>query len=354
MKILVDIAHPAHVHFYKHMIRAWELRGHGLLVVARNKEVTTGLLDRLGIQYSAVGRPSRWGRIGQFAELLHRDVVVANAARKFGADIIVTRNPSGVQAARLCGRLGVFDTDDGLSAGIHYQAARPFADYITSPDCLPEQLGRRHVRYPAYKQSAYLHPDLFSPDSTVLSELGLAPDARFFLVRFVAMMASHDSGHSGMPQALKETVIERLQRHGRVFLSCEGEVPARWRHLAYNLPPDRLHDVLAMADLVIGDSGTVPLEAAYLGTPSIHVSSYAGKLRPLNDMESKYGLAWSFRPQDATLALARMDELLESPVLRNSISLGHGRMLEETVNLASWYVDFVERLAPRRQLHRTR
>ena len=44
MTILVDIVHPADVHFFKHAIREWERRGHKVVVTARDKEMTLKLL----------------------------------------------------------------------------------------------------------------------------------------------------------------------------------------------------------------------------------------------------------------------------------------------------------------------
>ena len=45
MKILIDIGHPGHVHFFKHAV--WELqkRGHEVFFSAREKDVTLLLLE---------------------------------------------------------------------------------------------------------------------------------------------------------------------------------------------------------------------------------------------------------------------------------------------------------------------
>lgn len=343
MRIVFDIVHPAHVHFFRHMVRELRERGHATAILAREKDVTSRLLHRLNLEHSTVGSAGRKGRMGQLAELLQRDLVLARFAREFRADVIVTRNPAGVHAARLTGAVGIFDTDDGSAAGLHFRAARPFAHFLTSPDCLPEDWGKRHVRYKGYKQSAYLHPDHFTPDPTVLDELGVRRGERFFVVRFVAMHASHDSGESGMPASAKREVIDRLLRHGKVFLSCESGVPGEWKHLAYSLTPDRLHDALAFADLVVGDSQTMTAEAAVLGTPSIRSSTFAGRISYLEELEHRYGLTWGFHPRDMPAFLHRLEVLLASPSLRGAIARGHARMLDDKVNVARWFVDFIER-----------
>lgn len=343
MRIIFDIVHPAHVHFFKNMIPALRSRGHAIHVLARDKEVTCRLLDDLGVAHDVVGRPSRWGRLGQLGELVARDIALMRLIRRFEADVVVTRNPTGVQAARLAGATGIFDTDDGAAAGLHFHAARPFAHFITSPDCLPDDWGGRHVRYRGYKQSAYLHPDHFTPEAGVKQALGVAEGERFFIVRFVAMDASHDHGESGMSPETRRSVINRLSTHGRVFLSTEHPPPPEWEHLRFPLPPSRLHDALASADLVVGDSQTMSAEAAFLGTPSIRASTFAGRLHCLEDLEHRYGLTWGFHPRDGARLLARLDALLErDDAIEASVRDGHQRLLGETVNVAEWFVEFIE------------
>jgi predicted glycosyltransferase len=310
--------------------------------MAREKDVTSALLNRLGFEHETTGRSGRKGRVAQLAELLSRDVALARLARRFDADLIVTRNPAGVQASRLAGIRGIFDTDDGSAAGLHFHAARPFAHYITSPDCLPENWGRRHVKYPGYKQSAYLHPDRFVPDPSVLEALSVRPGEKFFVVRFVAMDASHDAGESGMPRAVKRQVLARLQHKGRVFLSCEGSIPDEWRHLGYRLEPDRFHDMLAYASLVVGDSQTIAAEAAMLGTPSIRTSTFAGRISYLDELEHRYGLTWGFHPRESEAFLHKLDELLAAPDPRALVATAHRRLLAEKVDVTRWFVDFIE------------
>jgi predicted glycosyltransferase len=44
MRILIDIGHPAHVHYFKNAINQLQQRGHAVFVVAREKEVSFRLL----------------------------------------------------------------------------------------------------------------------------------------------------------------------------------------------------------------------------------------------------------------------------------------------------------------------
>lgn len=345
MKVLFDIVHPAHVHFFKHMIRGLEKHGHQTRIVARDKDVTNALLDRLGFEYETVGRPKK-SLFGMAGELLRRDVALAKAARAFGADMIVTRNPAGAQAGRLLGIPSVFDTDDGKAAGVHFWSAAPFAHVITTPDCTDEDYGHRHVKYPGYKQTAYLHPNHFTPDRGVLQALGVQPGERYFIVRFVAMGASHDVGEGGLPVEAKRALLDKLKARGRVFVSSEGALPDDLVPLKFPLPPDKLHDALAFCDLLVGDSQTMMAEAAVLGTPSLRVSSWTGRLAYLTELESRYGLTFAYTPERAAELMAHTDRWLAEPSLRQSLSSSHRQLLADKVDMAEWFVRFLEAGAP--------
>ena len=59
MKFLIDINHPAHVHFFRNPIKLLIDRGHEVMVTSRDKEMALDLLEELGIPMS-----SRWiGRV---------------------------------------------------------------------------------------------------------------------------------------------------------------------------------------------------------------------------------------------------------------------------------------------------
>jgi predicted glycosyltransferase len=343
--VLFDIVHPAHVHFFKNMIVLLKERGHQVRIVAREKDVTIGLLDRLGFEYETVGRSEKKSIFGQARELLVRDLTLARVARSFKPDVIMTRNPSGAQVGRMLGVPAVFDTDDGRAVGIHWWAAAPFAHVITTPDC-NEPLGPRHVTYPGYKQSAYLHPDHFTPDPGVLSELGVREGERFFIARFVEWVASHDSGEGGLAPEVQRSVVEELARHGKVVVSHEGRLPDEMSSHRFPLAPDRMHHALAFADLLVGESQTMCAEAAVLGTPSLRVSSFAGRLGYLGELEKRYGLTYGYQPTEVKEFRQHLTRWLGERSLREGLKEQHRRLMSEKVNVARWFVDFLEAGAP--------
>jgi len=347
MNILFDIAHPGHVLFFQHMLRMAAAQGHRVKVVARNKDVTCRLLDELGIPHVVIGRDRPGGLAGKFVELIYRDLGLALTGLGFRPDLILTRNPSGVQAAKLLRVPGVFDTDDGPVVGVHYWAAYPFADVITTPRAISAGLSLRHVRYAGYKQSAYLHPDLFTPDPAVREELGLDSGEPFFIVRFVAFTASHDVGEWAMTAQAKREVVRRLQAHGRVFVSSEAALDPDLAPLAFPLPASRFVHALAFADLVVGESASVSAEAAMLGVPNLRLSSFARRQPVIMELDERYGLVREFRPDELDELFATLEEYLVRDDLVAEFHERRDKMLAETVNLARWYADRFEAMAAR-------
>lgn len=343
MKVLFDIVHPAHVHFFKHMIWDLEESGHQTCIVAREKDVTTNLLDAYGFDYVSVGAAGNKSRLSQLGELLNRVKALVRISRNFKPDMILTRNPAGVQAARLLGVTGVFDTDDGRTAGVHFRAAAPFAHVITTPDCFEEDYGRKHVKYPGYKQSAYLHSELFQPNPSVLQHLGVKEDERYYLVRFVSMTASHDSGEAGMTLETKRRIIEILRSEGRVFLSCEGDIPEEWLSLNFNVPSEMMHDALHYASLLVGDSQTMAAEAAVLGIPNIRVSTFVNRISYLDELEKKYRLTRAFHPSQDRDILDCLENYLENLDDKKAGYRARRRALEnDKRNIAEWFLDRIQ------------
>ena len=61
MRILVDIHHPKHVHFFRPLIRRWQARGDAVQIVTRDKDITHRLLDLYELPYTCLSRQARGG-----------------------------------------------------------------------------------------------------------------------------------------------------------------------------------------------------------------------------------------------------------------------------------------------------
>ena len=356
MRILLDIVHPAHVHFFRHLRDVLHERGHTTHVVAREKDVTLELLAAYDIPYETVGRAGDKGMAGQAWELLRRDGRLLRRIRSLKIDLVLTRNPSGAQAAWLARIPSVFDTDDGTAVGIHYRAAAPFATIITTPDSIGEDLGPKHRVYAGYKALAYLHPNYFTPDPSIREELGLDDGRPLFVVRFVALQASHDRHISGLGDDSRRAVVQRLSEAGHVLISSEaGGLSPDMQKYAMKIAPHRMHDLLAAADLCVGDSQTVAIEAGLLGTPAIRLSSFSGRVQTLQEPEDRYGLLWNYRPGEEAAFMDHIERALaDLEGIKAAVAAGRERMLADKIDVTAWYADLVEEVDRTRTARRQR
>lgn len=349
MRVLFDIVHPAHVHFYRHLHDSLRADGHETLIVARDKEVTLPLLDAFGMPYEWTGHAGAKSTLARAAELVTRDVVLTRWARRFRPDVVLTRNPAGVHAGRLVGAWTVYDSVDGRAAGVHFQLGAPLAHVITSPNWLDEDYGPRHRRYRGPKELAYLHPSWFRPDPGVRDELGVGADEPLFVLRFVANDAIHDADTVGLTEAQRVALVERLSGLGRVVVSAEGDLPAALEPHRHRLPPERIHHVLAAADLFVGDSGSMAAEAGVLGTPALRLSSWVGPVKGyLGRMERDYGLVRCFSPETRSGFDAALDEVLaDLPAAKAAARDAAARLVADCDDVTAWYRALVEELVAR-------
>lgn len=339
MHILIDVGHPAHVHFYKHVIWRLQERGHEVLIAARDKDVTLALLDYYGFPYrtlSASGK-GRWGLGGEF---LHREWALLRLIREFNPDVVT--EIGGVFIATICKLLRkpsiVFTDTEHVS--IDRYLTHPLASVICTPQSFKRELGRRHIRYAGYHELAYLHPNYFQPDPVVLDELGVSVEEPFIVLRFVAWKASHDVGQVGFSPSLKRKVVETLGSYGRLFITSEVELPTEFEPFRITLSPSRLHDVLAYASLYLGEGATMATEAGLLGTPSIYTSSLVGTMGNFEELMYDYELVYSYR--DSAEALRQAVLLLEQHDVKAEWGRRRERLLAEKVDVTMFVSDMLE------------
>ena len=264
MKILFDIGHPAHVHFFKNAIRELEKQGHTVSVTARDRDVTLRLLDAYGIQYSV--RPSGWRPLN----LMLATSFVKKAAREFKADVLAgVHNPYVAGAAAQLDKPSVLFTDTPGSPFVN-RISVGRASAVVTPECLAG-LFPNQITYPGYKEMAYLHPRYFKADESAPARAGVGSE--YFLARFISWDAHHDSGISPTDEDVRAALVSKL---GRTLVSLEGRDDG--------ILPQDLHSLLYHSAGCVSEGATLAKEAAVLGVPSAYVSPLAESLPPIMEM----------------------------------------------------------------------
>jgi len=203
-------------------------------------------------------------------------------------------------------------------------------------------LGKKHIRFAGYKELAYLHPNRFTPDPSIYEELGIDKGDKYVILRFNAFDAVHDIGRKGFSLQDKRRLVEALGKYARVFITSESPLSGEFEQYRITTPPEKIHDLLYYATLLIGDTQTMTTEAAVLGTPAIRCNSFVGPNDMGNfiELENKYDLIYSFREPDK--AIQKALELLQQAGLKEKWAKKHQRLLSDKIDVTGFMVDFIE------------
>jgi hypothetical protein len=99
---------------------------------------------------------------------------------------------------------------------------------------------------------------------------------------------------------------------------------------------------LAFANLFVGDSQSMTIEAAVLGTPAIRCNTFVGRCPVIEELEQLYKLTFGFLPRDEKSMLDMVKDLMRSDNLKDEWSKRRDTMLEDKIDLTAWMVPFVE------------
>ena len=316
MKALITIQHGENVHLFKHAIRELQTAGHEVAVFAREKEVNHALLSAYDIDHTLLcGAPD--GLVDLATVQTKYELRILRAARAFDPDVALTSHGiAGPHVATVLGATSLNFVDTEAHIAAQHRLFVSFSDTIYTPESLRSDFGDHQVSYPSLHELAYLHPDRFDPDPSVLTRRGIDPDRPYFVVRLNAWDAHHDIAKSGLTTGQVHELVEDLASHGDVYVSAEdGDLPDALPADPLPVDPHEVHHLMYYADLFVGDVSTMTVESAVLGTPTVRVSPFVdvddmGKFRMLED---EYGLVYSFHTDQAGQALAVARSLASDP-----------------------------------------
>ena len=340
MRVLIDMGHPGHVHFFKNAI--WNLRekGHEVMVTSRDKEVTIDLLNAYDIPHKILTSTApENGSV--FKEWIVRDYKFLNVAKKFNPDVLAgIINPCVAHASWLL-RKKAFIFNDTEHQKFARKIINPFVEKVYTPSCFYEDFGKKQARYKGYHELAYLHPNHFSPNPAVLEEIGLGETDTIIILRFVSWRAHHDMGQAGIKNKVK--LVKELEKYGHVLITSEQPLGPELDKYKIKVSPEKLHDLLYYATLYIGEGATTASECAVLGTHAVYVNTL--RTGYTNEEESKYDLVYNFSDEQnmEEEAFRKALDLLEDPNLKSEGKQKRRKLLHDKIDVTEFMVKAMEK-----------
>ena len=353
MNILIDIAHPAHVHLLRNFYKEMTDKGHRVIVTVKDIPAAMQLLDLYDIPYIFLGKKSD-NLIMKGLEQMVYNLKLWRIAVRNSVQIGIGSSITLAHVSKMCRMKSIIlDDDDDAVEPLFAKYAHPFADVILSPKGTPRK-SKKTVYYPAYHELAYLYPTRFTPDVSVLDDAGIPYEKQadgqvhvlqpYFVLRFNAFKAHHDVGVVGLTIENKRRLVELLSRYGKVFITTERNIDEEFKPYQLRVSPDKAHSLMYFATMLVGDSQTMTSESAVLGRPAIRCNTFVGRIHYLEEEEHTYQLTYGFRPEQSEQMFQKIEELLSMGAdnLKQEWAMRRRRLLQDKIDYTAYQVWFIE------------
>ena len=350
MNILIDIGHPAHVHLFKNAAKDLEKHGHKVFFSVRYIPVAKRLMEIYGMNpYVDLGKKED-SLIGKAKTVLHQDLTMLRFVQKEKIDLGISSGIVLSHVSKLSKMKSIiFDDDDDSAEPLVVKFGHPFAAATFTPDSITRKTPKT-IYYAGTHELAYLHPNRFTPDPSILSKAGIAEGERFFIMRFVAFKGHHDINQGGLSLEQKQKLIDLLKPYGRVIITSERPIEPEFEQYRLPVPPEEIHSLMAYASMFLGDSQTMTSEAAILGVPALKCNTFAGRLSVPNELEQKYGLCYAYHPDDFEKFYDHVKRLLEDEHTKEEWAEKRKRFLADKIDVTAFFTWFIENYPESRRI----
>jgi predicted glycosyltransferase len=337
MKILIDLGHPAHIHYFKNFIKIMESKGHRFELVARDKEVLHALLKKYNFSYTTRGKGGN-NLLSKLFYILKADAIIYRVAQRFKPDVFLSFASTYAAHAASLMRKPHIALDDTEHAKFELLMYPPFTSTIINPKSFLKKFSPKQIFIDTFFELNYLHPQYFTPDAVIPAIYNIDVTTNYFILRFVSWNASHDVGEKGMSNDLKIRIAEKLATKGNLIISSEVELPDALKKYQVKIDPAHLHHLLAFAALYLGEGATTASEAIALGVPTIYINSLdAGTLQ---EQSEKFGLISLRNGADLENVLGNF--LLNIDDNRDKMKKNREKLINSKIDGTRFLVWFVE------------
>lgn len=344
MRILFYLGHPAHYYTSNALARSLKKGRNQVLMVARAKDVLCDLVTASQYDFQIIAKKERGrSKLSLISAVLARELRMFRIALQFKPDILIGTDIVITHIGRLLKIPAIILNEDDESI-VPLLAAYGFrySNCVISPrSCRFDRYQSKKVEYDGFHKMTYLAPNYFVPNKTLI-ENDIDLGRPFFLFRISRLSAHHDVGIGGISDGLIEKLISKLSPHGKIYISSERQLKPKLAKYKLNIRAEKIHQVLYYSTLLIGDSQSMTVEAAILGTPSIRFSDFAGRIGVLEELEHKYGLTYGIKTSEPEKLYAKIEELLRTPNLKEEWQKRRQKMLSEKIDVTAFMVWFIE------------
>ena len=275
MKILIDINHPAHVHYFRNFIKLMEIKGHQFCVINRDSKMINQLLDAYGIAHTIRNkRPEKKGTIASLMNLLRMILWCIRKSFSFRPDMYMGFASSACAITSWFFRKPSILIDDTEHNAMNHKLYMPVCSAVLTPFYFKKDLGNndKQIHFDAYVEQLYLHSAYYDKNESVLKELNVKPK-EYVIVRYIAYDAHHDLKAHPLSEETKKIIVSEIAKRYRVFVSLEkGVDDPFYDDFVLKISPEKMHDLEANAKFMVAEGATMASESFVLGVPYLYLN----------------------------------------------------------------------------------
>lgn len=337
MKILIDINHPAHVHYFRNLIRIMKSHGHEFIVVNRDDKMINQLLDYYEINHITRNkRPEKKNTNKSLLYLLGCICACMKASFIHKPNMYLGFASLPVSISSILFRKPCIILDDTEHNKLNHRLYLPGASVVLTPFYYNIDLGEKQLRFNAYVEQLYMHSHYFMKNETTINEQGVKSD-EYILVRYIAYDAHHDKDVKPLRDEQKKAIIQLLAQKYRVLLSMEkNNQDEFYKPYLVHFSPEKMHDIEAGAKFLVAEGATMASEAFVNGVPYVY-------LNPLQvgyiDQQQQIMPQYFFKTTDYKEAIDAINNLTSLSVDKDSIKASiEANTIDPTLFLV-WFVE---------------
>ena len=319
MKVWIEALTPKQALFFEPLYRELKRKGHETLITTRVYREAEQTLKLKHLQFSVVGSHGGGTTFGKLIASAERTTKLARLIRRWKPSVTVSF--SSVEASRVAFGLGIphVAANDSPHSWMVARLTIPLTTFLCCPWIIGRSVWadfggplRKIILYRALDPAAWLKRH--HPNDNVLRHLDLNKNRPIVVFRTEEAFASYLMGKASDKEPVVAPVIDELLKRG---LECQVVVSTRYGMQAPAIRKrfgqsvtvvDRIVDatsLLSYSAAFVGSGGTMTVEAALLGIPSI--SCFPGPKPLYIQYLERLGLVETIRsPREIASKVCRM------------------------------------------------
>lgn len=286
MNLLFNLVHISDVNLFKKAINELS-KSNKVYVSVRNRGNLLSIVEKeISVPIYVVGKHQKYFH-EKLIGIIRGEFKYWRLIKKLKINISINQSFNNIWACKLYG-IPFITFEDDFEYKLAFYYTKWFADADVMPKFIPVK-GKNVIKYNGFKELAYLHPNKYTPDQSVLSMYNLNP----FEYIFIREISNVSLNYKSKTDYLESILSLIREKKIKFVLSIEDKTILQKLNqkfveiLVLKEPVEDIFSIIKYAKFSISSGDTVARESALLSTPCIYIG---GRKMIINEPLIQLGL----------------------------------------------------------------